>query len=100
MKYFSEKTKKFYEDEKACVDAEKTFDEEQAKIEAERKALAEARKERAKELEDLYAQRNAIDKEIVEKRNAFIRDYGSFHMTIRNQEMPSPFEDLVRYFFM
>ena len=34
MKYFSEKTKRFYDDEKACVDAEAAFDEKVAKIDA------------------------------------------------------------------
>lgn len=99
MKYFSEKTKRFYDDEKACVDAETEFDEKLAKIEAEKKALAEARKERAKEVEDAYIASREAEKKYIELRNAFVRDYGSFHMTIRNQEAPSPFEDLFRFFF-
>lgn len=99
MKYFSEKTKRFYDDEKTCVAAEAEFDEKLAKIEAEKKALAEARKERAKEVEDAYIASREAEKKYIELRNAFVKDYGSFHMTIRNQEVPSPFEELFRFFF-
>lgn len=99
MKYFSEKTKKFYDDEKDCVREEKEFDEKQAKLEAERKALAEARKVRAKEVEDAFIASREAEKHYLELRNAFVKDYGSFHMTIRNQEVPTPFEELFRCFF-
>ena len=99
MKYFSEKTKKFYDDAPACEAAEKAFDEEQAKIAAEKQLLADTRKERAKEVEDAYIASKEADKKYIELRNKFIKDYGSFHMTIRNQEIPSPFEDFFRAFF-
>lgn len=99
MKYFSEKTKRFYDDEKACMDAEAKFDEEQARVMAEKKAKAEARKERAKEVEEAYLASREAEKKYLELRNAFVKDYGSFHMTVRTQEIPSPFEDLFKYFF-
>ena len=70
-----------------CSEAKKKAEEE-----AKRKELAETRKARAKEIEDAYKHANEL-------LNAFVKDYGSFHMTIRNQEAPSPFEDLFRFFF-
>ena len=99
MKYFSEKTKKFYETSEDCVAAETAFDEEQARIAAEQKALAETRKERAKEVEDAYKMAVDYDRKYLELRNAFVRDFGSFHMTISNCETPTSFEDLFRAFF-
>ena len=97
MKYFSEKTKKFYDDVKACEAAEAAFDAEQARIAEEKKRLAEERKERAKEVEEAYKEMQALNKaaregerRFIELRNKFVKDYGSFHMTVRNTEaMPS-----------
>ena len=102
MKYFSEKTKKFYDDVKACETAEAEFDAEQARIAEEKKKLAEERKERAKEIEDAYAKWQNSEKvsyedkkHFFELRNAFIKDYGSFHMTMRNTEaVPSMVRDM------
>jgi hypothetical protein len=99
MKYFSEKTKKFYENAEDCVAAETAFDEEQARIAAEQKALAESRKERAKEVEDAYKMAEDWRRKYLELRNAFVKDFGSFHMTIRNSDVPTGFEDLFRFFF-
>lgn len=99
MKYFSEKTKRFYEDEKSCVDAEAKFDAEQARIAEEKKVLAETRKARAKEIEDAYKAAREADRHYLELRNAFVKDYGSFHMTVRSQEAPTPIEELFRMFF-
>lgn len=99
MKYFSEKTKKLYDDEAKLREEEAAFDEKQAKLEAERKALIETRKIRAKEVEDAFIASREADKKYIELRNAFVKDFGSFHMTIRNQEIPTPFEELFRCFF-
>ena len=101
MKYFSEKTKKFYDDVKACEDAEAAFDAEQARIAEEKKKLAEARKERAKEIEDAYKEMQALikaaregEKRYIELRNKFVKDYGSFHMTVSNTESVPNIGDL------
>jgi hypothetical protein len=102
MKYFSEKTKKFYPTETECVDAEAAFDAEQARIAEEKKKLAEARKERAAEIEAAYKEWQDLEKaayegkkRFLEKRNAFVKDYGSFHMTVRNTEaVPSMVRDM------
>ena len=102
MKYFSEKTKKFYDDVKACEDAEAAFDAEQARIAEEKKKLAEERKERAKEIEDAYNKWQNSEKisyedkkHFLELRNAFIKDYGSFHMTVNKAEaIPSVVKEM------
>ena len=100
MKYFSEKTKKFYDDEAKCRADEAAFEAKMAKMEAERQAKAEARKARAKEVEDAFIASREAEKKYLDLRNAFIKDFGSFHMTIRNQEiMPPALEDFFRYFF-
>ena len=100
MKILSEKTKKFYDTVEACVEAEAAWDAEQAKIEAEKKALAEARKDRAKEVEDAYRKAREAEKDFIRLRNAFVKDYGSFHMTIREQDAPPSFiDDIVNLFF-
>ena len=100
MKIFSEKTNQYYPTVAECEDAEVKFDEEQKQLVAQKEALAQNRKERAKEIEELFSKRSTIDKEIKEKLNAFTKDYGSFHMTVRDEDMPiSPFSDLFSFFF-
>jgi hypothetical protein len=110
MKYFSEKTKKFYDDEERCKAAEADFDAEQARIAEEKKKLAEERKDRAAEIEAAYKEWQDLEKaayegkkRFLEMRNAFIKDYGSFHMTVRNTEavprMVSDMNDLLNMLF-
>lgn len=77
MKYFSEKTKKVYDDVEALEAAEKEFDEREAKA----LALREERKTRAKEVEEAY-------KHYLELRAKFIEDYKSFHMSITDKDLP------------
>ena len=100
MKIFSEKTKKIYPTVEACEAAEAEYDLKQAQIAEERKKLAETRKERAKEVEDAYQAAVAAQKTFLELRNKFVKDYGSFHMTVRNTEaMPSFMDDIISMFF-
>ena len=109
MKYFSEKTRRFYDDVELCKKEEAAFDERQAKLEAERKALAEARKERAKEIEDAYKEMQdmnkaarAAERHYLELRNKFVKDYGSFHMTVSQAEQAPnelDFNDLFNMLF-
>jgi hypothetical protein len=100
MKILSEKTRKFYDTVEQCQEAEAAWDAEQAAKEAERKALAEVRKERAKEVEDAYIKAREAEKDFIKLRNAFVKDFGSFHMTIREQNAPpSFFDDIVKMLF-
>lgn len=81
MKYVSEITKKAYDTEKECLEAEKIFQEKQEKALVEKKKKDAERTSRAKEVEDAYKTAVEANKAYREKLNAFVKDYGSFHMT-------------------
>ena len=97
MRIFSEKTGKEYKTVEECVAAEKEFDEAVAKEEARKENLAKERKARAKEVEDAMKAVYEARKVYQEKADAFKRDYGGFHMTIRTGD-GNPF-DLLEPFF-
>ena len=108
MKILSDKTNKEYATVEECLAAEKAFDEMVAKQQAEKeKALAEQkakeeklaaeRKARATEVEDAYKAVVEAQKVYREKLNAFVKDYGSFHMTLKTGD-GNPF-DLFHGFF-
>lgn len=108
MKIISEKTGKEYTTVEECVAAEEQYDkelaekkaaEEKALVEAKAKkeALVAARKERANEVEEAYKAILAAQKAYREKLDAFVKDYGSFHMTIKTGD-GNPF-DLFNSFF-
>ena len=84
---FSEKLNKYYEvdDEATLVADEKAYDDRM--VEADRKKKARA--ERAKEVENAY--KAAIDarNKADELANAFIKDYGSFHLTVNTPRKSS-----------
>ncbi len=73
MKYYSEKTRKLYDNEKDLKNAELTL----VKHEAEEKAKREQRSARAKEVEEAF---NNYKKLL----DAFLKDYGSYHTTFTN----------------
>lgn len=75
MKIYSEITRQEYPTVEACLADEEAFKKKQEIEEAKRKELAEARKARAKEVEDAYKHANEL-------LNEFVKDYGSFHMSI------------------
>ena len=86
MRILSEKTGKEYKTVPECIAAEKEFDEAQAKEEARKKALSDERKTRAKEVENALKAVCDAQKAYEEKLDAFVKDYGSFHATIRTGE--------------
>lgn len=92
-KYYSEELKKVFDSVEELEKAEKEYT---IKKEEEAKALS-LKKEEAKAVEDAY--KNLVDtkkkafKEIdeaeqiyIEKRNAFVKKYGSFHMTYTDKD--------------
>lgn len=108
MKIISEKTNKEYASVEECLAAEKEFDDaiaaekaakEKALVEAKAKKeqLAAVRKERAAEVEAAYKAVTEAQKHFREVLNAFTKDYGSFHMTLRTGD-GNPF-DLFNHFF-
>lgn len=83
MKIYSEKTNKEYATVDECLAAEKEYDQLIEKEEARKKELAETRKNRALEVEDAYKAVLEAQKVYREKLDAFVTDYGSFHMTVK-----------------
>lgn len=91
MKYYSTKTYKLYDNVKDLQDAEKHFDEEEKKkraaIEEKKKKkeeLKNKRSERVKEIETLLMKKQELDKEIKEKINSFVKDYGYYQISVEN----------------
>lgn len=80
MKYFSEKTKELYESVAELEKAETYFDK-QKQAELEKKNL---RAKRAKEVEDAFRAANEARTKANELLVAFNKDYGSFHMTLKD----------------
>lgn len=81
MKFYSELLNKLFDSQDECAKAEEAHKAQVAKAEAEKKAKSEKRAERAKEVEAAYNAAVAAKKAYSEKLNAFIKDYGSFHLT-------------------
>lgn len=84
MRYISDKTGKVYETEEKCLAAEKAYDAEQEQKALAKKQKDEARAMRAKEVESAYKAYSDARKAYHDKLEAFTKDYGSFHMTIKN----------------
>ena len=77
MKYYSEELKKVFDSVEDLENAEK----EQEEKKAHELALREEKKERAHEVEDAY-------KKYLELRSKFINDYGSYHMSLTEKDLP------------
>lgn len=103
MKYFSEKTKQLYSTPEALQEDEKKYDEKQAELKAKREAEAAVKRERAAAVEAAFKAAEEADKkaeeavqfakekriEFLKLRNAFVHDFGAFHMTV-HKECPIP----------
>lgn len=96
MKYYSEILRKNFDSEKDCLAAEKDHSDKVAAEKAKQTELANARKERAKEVETAYQAVLDAQKHYTELRNQFVKDYGSWHMTISSHD---DFDDLFDMFF-
>lgn len=83
MKFYSEVLNKVFDTQEECVKAEEAHKAKIAKAEAEKKAKDEKRAARAKEVEEAYKQAAEAKKVYQEKLNAFVQDFGSFHLTMR-----------------
>lgn len=84
MKIISEKTGKEYATVAECQDAEALYDAEVARKEKEKARKNEERSARAKEVEDAYKRVLEAQKEYRHLLNTFCKDYGSFHMTLKD----------------
>lgn len=104
MKFYSEITKQLYDDEKTLAKAEqeiadKKAAKEKARKEAEVKkaSLKADREKRAKEVEDAFKVANTAQDNANKLLNAFVKDYGSFHMTMK-KDTPSLFDSYSNLF--
>ena len=113
MKYYSDITKNFYDTEKACLADEFKVKEEQnrqkiLKEKAEREAkekqekLAAARKVRANEVDEARKAMVAAQSKYREVLEAFVRDYGTYHMSLNGDDakniIPTLFENFLSLF--
>lgn len=89
MKYYSEITRKAYDTEKDCIEAEtqvKNEQEEKARIEAEKK---QQHAQDAQAVEEMRKVAVATQKHYEEALRAFIKKYGSYYYSTSNvNEMP------------
>lgn len=97
MKFYSDVTRKFYDTEKACLEAEFKVKEEQnrqkiLKEKAEREAkekqekLAAERKARANEVDEARKAMVAAQHKYSEVLEAFCKDFGTFHTTLTKDD--------------
>lgn len=84
MKFYSEQLQKLFDTEEALVLAEEKADEEKRKVEEEKAAKRAKRESRAKEVEEAFKLAAEAQKEANELLRAFVKDYGSFHTTIKD----------------
>lgn len=86
MKIYSEKTNKEYKTVADCLAAEEAYDKEKAAEKAKKEELTAKRKERAAEVDDAFKAILEAKKVYKEKLDAFVKDYGAFHCTVRTGE--------------
>ena len=84
MKYYSETLDKIFDTEESLVEAEV---ESKKQLEAQR-VEKEKRATAAKEVEDLFNKANDAYKLANEKLEEFVKTYGSYHMTLRDSDLP------------
>lgn len=81
--FYSDITKKTYETEEACLEAEKLVAAENEKKEA----LAAERGKRAKEVEDAYERAMEANKTAYDLMQEFLKDYHTFHFTFKGNNV-------------
>ena len=100
MKFYSEKLDKLFDNEKELKEAEDALEVKKAAEEAHAKQLATTRKERAKAIEESYKKVVEARKEYKKLVDDFTRDYGSFHMSVKSDNLSDmDLFDLFKYAF-
>lgn len=95
MKYYSEVTNKVYDTPEELEVAEK----EVLEAEAQKKERIAKRTERAREVENAYAKAAEAQREANKILEKFLKDYGSFHTTIKEPVKCFPFADIFDLMF-
>ena len=91
MKFYSEKLNKLFDTQELCAQAEEEHDKAEAAKKAKEEELAATRKARANEVEEAYKASVEAQKHYQDLLNKFVKDYGSFHMTLRSGDF-NPFD--------
>ena len=97
MKYYSENTRKFYDSEQECAQAEIEYNKKLAAEKAKKEELSSARRTRANEVEEAYKQAIDAQNKYRQLLSKFCKDYGKFHMTIKTGE-ENPFDMFYSFF--
>lgn len=86
MKFYSDVTKQLYESERELRKAEAVAEKEKQALEEKKAEKAK----RAKEIEVAFERVEQARKDANELVNTFIKDYGSFHSTIKTSKTLYP----------
>lgn len=90
VKFYSDVTKKFYDDVSAAERAEK-------ELEVKKNEAAEARKKLAKEVDEKMKAYHKARDEYYKVLEAFCNKYGSYHMTLDKNSLDRWLEDFFRF---
>ena len=99
MRYYSDETRKFYETEEDCKNAEQALILAKKKEEEVALQKSAMRKEAAKKVEDAYKDLLKAKKAYNEELTAFCKEYGSFHMTLNKDNMLDWFDSFWNNWF-
>ena len=86
MKDYSDVTKKLYDSEKECKEAEELLIKAKAEEEAQKLEKTKARKARAEAIDQSYEKLQEAQKEYSKLVAEFVRDYGSYHKTYSHRD--------------
>lgn len=92
MRYYSEKTNRFYDSVSECVDAEKAFDKAAREAEEKKNKLKAERCARAKAVEEARIAAQEAKKHYRQLMEEFARDYGSYHSTVTSNSIEDVFD--------
>lgn len=96
MKYYSEKLNALYNSQSELEEAEYAVEKAQKEKEERESKLKAERKARADEIKAALEQVESASKEYYDLVQKFVRDYGSFHLTVDEK---SPFTSLFNMLF-
>ena len=86
MKYVDEYTNKMYDNANDCIAAEKEYVAMKQKKQQEQEQKAAERKARAAEVEEARKAMNTAQHKYHEVLEAFIKDYGSYHLSLKGED--------------
>lgn len=92
VKFYSDVTRKFYDSEKECADAELELKKKDEEARLKKEAEAAERKEDAKKVEDLLEAASKANKAYKDALTEFCKKWGSYHTTVSEKNIPSLFD--------